>query len=595
MKSTLNKLKIKPIGWWASVATIVGLIIALVAWLLPNPIKTETIPIAESTSIAQSLQISDPIPQRKPGTVRILVATFDEVSQPNYKVTDLILANLRAALNEYPDTEVLATDRVVIEKDGSETAIKIGEAYDASIVIWGWYGLTENAVPLGVHFEIIQASETFHPNTCGVVTATAVSQIRKIDPIKLSDLTLQTDLSNELSYVTIFTLGLARYDAEDWQNAVFMFDDAISHLSDETILSAKTEGQGILLDQNLLYYYRGKAQERLGNYPAALGDLQKLPNPDLTVFLDIASAFAGQGDVEHAIEIYSSVIQQRQSYFTSLAAFRRGMLYEKLGKLALANSDFSLTIQENQESVPEFISTSESRGKEIELLTKDIALNPENPFYYYWRGIKYQNLNQDDKALEDFNKAIKLVPEFYVAREARSHIYVNEDNYQAAFDDLNYIFRLNNFRTPCNLQNRGLSYRRLNHPKEAKQDFLEVVSLTTKTIEENPNNAFAYYVRSLAYNALGTQSILQKLSPFQFNFIYSLRDMLKVRELDSELAFNRGEADNKAIATGVFLVIGPYLFLGSIFYLGISSKKDVLALYRKIEKKVKRSRHAHRP
>lgn len=578
----VNKYKRKSLAWKGYVFTIIGAIIAFGTWLLPNPFSTDLVPTPEPTSIVESLGISEPIPKRKPGSVRILVAKFDEANQSSYKVTDLILANLRSALGGYSDTQVIATDRILTEKDGSDTAIKIGEVYDASIVIWGWYGLTDTTVPLAIHFEIIEKSETFRPNSCGVVTAKSISQVRKIDPLKLSNLTLQTNLSDELSYVTLFTLGLARYDAEDWLGAVGMFDDAISYLSEETIISANTEGEGILVDQNLLFYYRGRAQLKTENYSTALADFQKLPNPNATILLGIASAFAGKGNTEQAIETYSLIIEKERSPLTSIAAFNRGMLYEETGKLTLAKQDFSLAIREDQENILEISTADKPQEQMIENINEKILSNPQNPFYYYWRGIKYQKAEQYDQALDDFDHAIELVPYFYVARDARSRVYLRKKNYKATIDELNYVFQLDYFYTPCNLQNRGVSYMRLNEFENSEKDFLEVISLTTQAIEEDHQNTHAYYVRRLAYQAITKdETFLQRITPFQSPPYYALKDGLMVRKLNEEFAMKTGIGDAKSLVTHIWIFVAPYLIWGGIIYLIIICRKSIETFLRK--------------
>jgi tetratricopeptide (TPR) repeat protein len=586
--------------WGLMVALVTGLI-TLVAWLWPTPLSPNHLAAAQPTTVAQSLGITEAIPPRKPGSVRILIARFDEANQSNYRVTELVLSKLKSALSAYPDTEVIAIGRVITEQDGSDVAISIGKTYNASIVIWGWYGLTERAVPLGIHFEIVETPDMPRPNSCASVTAKSRSQIRKATAVDLSDLTLQTDLSNELSYATIFTLGVSRYDAKDWRNAINMFDDALSHLDQKTILSAKTEGEGILIDQNILYYYRGKAKTEVNDFAGALDDFRKIPNPDLFLSFNIASALAHEGKIDEALEIYTQIVEKGSPDLAATAAYKRGFLYEENGSIDLANKDFNNVINTDQNMIPEYNSTLPTRDSIINDLSARIINNPNNPLYYYWRGTEYQKSDLDQEALNDMNKAITLNPEFHIAREARSFILGDLGRSQEQVDDLNYLFQAEEFRTPCNLQSRGISYQRLGNTQEAEQDLFEVISLTTKAIEDDPNNTFAYYVRGLAYNSLSCycgQSFLKRLStlsPFQFNSFYALRDKWKVRELDPVFAFRDGWADNTAIARGVLRVIAPYLFWPSLVFLFILCKEELQKFYPKIVKKIKHISHAHRP
>jgi hypothetical protein len=76
MKSTLNRLKKKSVGWWASAATIIALFVALGAWLfpktslfsMPQPTPTNASP---SQSISVGGSVNGPIVQGSGNTVII--------------------------------------------------------------------------------------------------------------------------------------------------------------------------------------------------------------------------------------------------------------------------------------------------------------------------------------------------------------------------------------------------------------------------------------------------------------------------------------------------------------------------------------------
>jgi tetratricopeptide (TPR) repeat protein len=583
MPSKSRKL-FETVGLWASICTMIAVIIAIITWLWPDPLGKNDEPAFSNPIIAQTLKLTEPIPTKDPGSTRILVAKFDEVDQPNFKVTDLLLANLRDALAKYPDTEVVATERVITERDGSDIAIEIGKAYEASIVIWGWYGLTENAVPLGVHFEVIQPTETFHPNSCGVASPKTGVGIRKIDPNKLKNLTLQSNLSNELSYVTIFTLGLARFDALDWKNAVSMFDDAISHLKEETILSAQTEGNGILVDLDLLYYYRGRAYQSLGNFDKALEDFNNVSDSNMAISLAIAQTLADKDEIGQAIDALTILIDKNSPLFTSIAYFERGKIYENEEKYEFANEDFIASIRSDQASTPELYPTR-SQDEQITFLSDRILTNPNNPLYYYWRGTLYQQLEKNDEALTDLNKAITLFPDFYVAREARSHVAINENNFETTLQDLNYVFQMKEFYTPCNLHNRGVANQKLGNKEEAERDFTEVVRITTIVIENDSKNAFAYYVRSLGNVSLANRrTLLEKLFLYHDGYYLSLKDELAVRRINPKFAKQLDVGDMKSILLLAWRCGSPFLIWITLSMAIIEYRKDAKKLFTRIKR-----------
>lgn len=43
--------------------------------------------------------------------------------------------------------------------------------------------------------------------------------------------------------------------------------------------------------------------------------------------------------------------------------------------------------------------------------TKAIRLNPHNALFYFWRSQTHQALGNKQRAIEDYNEAIRLAPE----------------------------------------------------------------------------------------------------------------------------------------------------------------------------------------
>jgi hypothetical protein len=80
--------------------------------------------------------------------VVVVVAEFDGPDPQNYRVTETILSQLRDATADYPDVKLKALAEPVTEQMGSEAARELGEQQKATIMIWGWYGKTDNAVRL---------------------------------------------------------------------------------------------------------------------------------------------------------------------------------------------------------------------------------------------------------------------------------------------------------------------------------------------------------------------------------------------------------------------------------------------------------------
>ena len=142
----------------------------------------------------------------------ILLANFDDPEAQNHHVTDTIFGNLEPLATKYPDLKVERLDKII--KSSAEARTE-GEQKKATIVIWGWYGKTEQVVLVSANFEIFQPPEHF-PELKQEVNKRV--QIRPVE--ELTQARIQTRLSEEVNYLSLFTVGIARYTVEDWDGAI---------------------------------------------------------------------------------------------------------------------------------------------------------------------------------------------------------------------------------------------------------------------------------------------------------------------------------------------------------------------------------------
>jgi tetratricopeptide (TPR) repeat protein len=319
-----------------------------------------------------------------PTRVILLVADFDGPEPQKYRVTETVLTRLRAALEPYDDAEVKALGRVITEVEGSAVARAEGEKRTAAIVIWGWYGATAEAVPLSVHFEVLRPPEYMPglgPEAKGLVQTMAVAE--------LESFTLQTHLSAEMAYLSLFTVGMARYAAEDWDGAIACFGDALSQTAERVPA----------LDQSIVYFYHGLACRRKGdlnwanadydqandNYKQAIADY----NQAIELQPAFAAAYNARGlayyrkrDYEQAIKDCTEAIAHadRLPDIRAIAYNNRGNAYVDKGNLDQAIADYDQAIQ----------------------------LRPDYANAYYGRGFAYKQTGEKEKAIADFKKFLEL-------------------------------------------------------------------------------------------------------------------------------------------------------------------------------------------
>jgi tetratricopeptide (TPR) repeat protein len=180
----------------------------------------------------------------------------------------------------------------------------------------------------------------------------------------------------------------------------------------------------------------------------------------------------------------------------------------------------------------------------IDPLSMAIELNPGLIKAYYYRGITYVKLGDDQKAMKDFDKAIELDPKFakaYYCRgllygplgvkdfdkaidlnpkfenayASRGYAYLHLKDYQKAIKDFDMAIRIGGGGSSSEAHHyhyyRGLTYSELGDIQQAIKDYDMAIWL-------RPGFGLAYSARSLAYSNLG-------------DWQKSMRDTEKVMEI----------------------------------------------------------------
>ncbi|MAT45206.1 MAG: hypothetical protein CL609_23000 [Anaerolineaceae bacterium] len=351
--------------------------------------------------------------------VIIAIADFDGPEPDRYRVTETIIAQLRKALEPYDDVEVIALNKAVTEAEGKMTARMHGNENNADVVIWGWYGATEEVVPLSVNFEILC------PLKCTPeLRAEVQGEVQRMEIADLESFDLQFQLSDEMVLLSLLTIGLTRYSAEDWDEAIASFSEALAYL----------EGH---ISSRDVHYYRGMAYIRRDQYEQALEDFNEAIEIDPT----FAMAFNGRaviyaafkGDLDLAVADLTQAISlepNNAEYYYS-----RGSVNTQKTLHVDNSNDYSSAIAD---------------------LTQAIFLEPKNAEYYHQRGMTYYWANEYELAMDDLNQAISLFKqtdpdsygEYYFESFARAYgyratIYEANGDYEHALDDYNIAIGLN--------------------------------------------------------------------------------------------------------------------------------------------------------
>ena len=111
------------------------------------------------------------------------------------------------------------------------------------------------------------------------------------------------------------------------------------------------------------------------------------------------------------------------------------------------------------------------------------------------RGLAYKHKGQLDRALEDYEEAVRLSPTNSNNFNLRGSLYDAKGEPERAIQDYNQALKLDpNSSTAYN--NRGLAYVHLDQIDRGIQDYTQAIKL-------NPNYSTAYSNRGIAYQKKG--------------------------------------------------------------------------------------------
>jgi len=124
-----------------------------------------------------------------------------------------------------------------------------------------------------------------------------------------------------------------------------------------------------------------------------------------------------------------------------------------------------------------------------------LRLDPKYAIAYNNRGLAYSEKGENDRAIADYNEALRLDPKYAIAYNNRGLAYFRKGENDRAIADYNEALRLNpKYAIASN--NRGLAYRSKGENDRAIADYTEALRL-------DPKFAMAYNNRGVAYSDKG--------------------------------------------------------------------------------------------
>lgn len=450
----------------------------------------------------------------------ILVANFEGPNnQDNIRISDLILRQLRQAVNKYDDTLIIPLKTSISEQDGgSQLAKTMGEKYHADLVLWGWYVVSNTDILVTLYIENLAQLQSIPLPSSQMYSPQAL--ITELDHFNF-----QERLSDEMASLVLFVMGSIRYEAQDYQTATKLFSDIINN-SDQA---------GFIVNRPLVHILRGNSYLSGQNYEAALED-------------------------------YSQALDSNYAYAAYSNRSLIYMLVQKDYEKALVDLTKAIALQPpastseglyNNRAVTYILSGEQQKA--LDDLNHAIDINPRFAFPYVNRALVYLLKQNYEQARVDLVSALALDNNLYFAYHVRCLVDTfNGDFDQAIIDCTNFLnkftsqsFMINqDMLIAVTYNNRGMAYLFKNSFQEAINDFTQAISLS-------PDLAIAYFHRGYAYlknnqfnNAIADYSAVLEMDTSSFPMLpsnFQIGDVILIKEgeqskITDYIYFNRGTA-----------------------------------------------------
>ena len=269
------------------------------------------------------LAIADYIERRPSNKTIILIADFQGPDQ-KFAVTQVIINRMNRAVSEFPEVQIKPLGEVIKEGTESETVRRIGAEHKAIIVVWGFYDEALNGT---AHIDQVRQTSSFSLRRNELDFNVTLPEGRGI--------TVQEALSGDTSLLALLVVGVARYDAGDYDEAIDRFTKALDQQ-----YSSKSESE--VTD---VKFFLGKSLQRKGKYIEAVDRLQEVvtkrnDDPYVLNWLGSALLYAARyAEAEPLFNRALAIIEKAlgpEHHYTATSLNNLAGLYYSLGRYAKA-------------------------------------------------------------------------------------------------------------------------------------------------------------------------------------------------------------------------------------------------------------------
>ena len=172
------------------------------------------------------------------------------------------------------------------------------------------------------------------------------------------------------------------------------------------------------------YYLKGSIYRESGDTTKAISSLETAVEQDNKyedAFYDIGIIYAARKN-PLAIEYYQNVLSINPN--NESARYARAKLLQDLGKVDDAINEYNLLLSKNKNCDncyynmgAIYLEIKKDKNKAFENFSKALEVNPNYSEAYFARGYTYAKMNQKDSAKADYQRCLKLSPNFEAAIE----------------------------------------------------------------------------------------------------------------------------------------------------------------------------------
>ncbi len=188
---------------------------------------------------------------------------------------------------------------------------------------------------------------------------------------------------------------------------------------------------------------------------------------------------------------------------------------------------------------------------------KALSFDNKHEWGYYMRGNYYNRLGQIDRAIEEYDKAIEINPNFWLAYQGKGWLHFANNDFIKSIENFSKVIQLNRGPgLPSSLANLGFAYNQAGFPEKYKEllrekltldrdslDFYKryaIADITASNYREAIETTFKAYELDTAdheiWNTLGTCYF--HLRQFNESFTYYSKYVTRMEELNQFIPFH---------------------------------------------------------